>query len=278
MNSEIWFFYTPDGEHEITVIGKKSAQNLVSLMSKEQKYFWKCRKNHTQNNCFVHECSELHNSLHLLTQHPKASTSSSATSITSLHETTPIEKHQTKNRHSEILQKSSEISNEELGILIETQNPDSAQTIAAPPPYPAHENHKNAPKILKEKTNPGWKKKNTNTAIVAEVSPQTPINQRRHERYCLRLRVVLISGNRSFRTYSKDISKGGMSFEHVVPKELIDQNCRVVIGSSDMKENLEFEAHIVGDPKNPRAVAFHDPKEIFIKKLENWLSQSKKAA
>ena len=96
---------------------------------------------------------------------------------------------------------------------------------------------------------------------------------RKYPRKEVRLRVIVISDGRSFRTFSKNISQGGIFLEHVIPKDLIGTSCRVIIGSNDLKENIEFSAKIVGDPKNPKALCFTNSKELFLEKLHSWLNQ-----
>jgi hypothetical protein len=105
-----------------------------------------------------------------------------------------------------------------------------------------------------------------------------PINKkdkRRFARFEGRLRVVLISGKRSFRTHSVNLSKGGILLEHQIPLRLIGENCKVVIGSPDMTENLEFMARVVGGNERPAALEFTESKEEFLAKLESWFEKMK---
>jgi hypothetical protein len=120
-----------------------------------------------------------------------------------------------------------------------------------------------------------WKKEKTRTqAMVQKFDDKKPVNnKRRFERHKLRLRVVVIAGNRSFRSFSENISKGGLLLENDIPQDVMNQKCRVIISSNDMKENIEFEAKLAGDLKNPRALSFQKGNEQFISKLESWLGK-----
>lgn len=114
-----------------------------------------------------------------------------------------------------------------------------------------------------------------------EASPKARdpnIEQRKHSRHDMKFRVLVISGQKSFRTFSKNVSEGGMALEHSVPKELIGKECRVIIGSADLRENIEFKAQLVGDPHNPRAVAFIEPQLRFSLKLADWIKVHAQAA
>ncbi len=139
---------------------------------------------------------------------------------------------------------------------------------------------KKAPKVepeieLPKVTENQWKKEKTRTqAMVQKFDDKKPVNnKRRFERHKLRLRVVVIAGNRSFRSFSENISKGGLLLENDIPQEVMNQKCRVIISSNDMKENIEFEAKLAGDLKNPRALSFQKGNEQFISKLESWLGK-----
>jgi hypothetical protein len=213
MKAEIWFFFTPDGQSEITVLNRESAQNLAKMMSDNLKHLWKVRKNKSNTVSTVADCGELFG----------------ATSV---------------DDHDDSIFKAQEIFAKDFELSISQDEP---KELPAPTP-------KKVARSSSAKDN------------------------RKFERFDVRLRVVLISGSRSFRTFSKNISHGGMCFEHVVPKDLLGKDCRVIVGSADLKENLEFDARLAGDPQNPRAIEFKSGRDQFLSKLDGWLSDLKRAA
>jgi hypothetical protein len=213
MKAEIWFFFTPDGQSEITVLNRESAQNLAKMMSDNLSHLWKVRKNKSNTVSTVADCGELFG----------------ATSV---------------DDHDDSIFKAQEIFAKDFELSISQDEP---KELPAPTP-------KKVARSSSAKDN------------------------RKFERFDVRLRVVLIAGSRSFRTFSKNISHGGMCFEHVVPKDLLGKDCRVIVGSADLKENLEFDARLAGDPQNPRAIEFKSGRDQFLSKLDGWLSDLKRAA
>lgn len=98
--------------------------------------------------------------------------------------------------------------------------------------------------------------------------------KRRHSRYKLDFRIILVSGGRSFRTLSADISVGGMLLKQKVPASMLNQICTVFIGSRKASENIELRARIIGDPTNPCRVTFVDCDHQSLKRLEQWILES----
>lgn len=229
---ELWFFFNSDGTI-ITLIGRESALNLGKLLlDAGLGAQWKIRKNQSQTALPVSEFLELLGGLD--TSHGEVSSISKMVEMKKTVPTKPVkhvEPAQTKELH--------------LETEVELPQVNSSQ----------------------------WKKEKTRTqALVANFDKSDPkANKRKHERHAMRLRVVVIAGSRSFRTFSKNISKGGLLLENEIPSEILGQKCRVIISSNDMRENIEFEAKLAGDSKNPRALAFQKGTDQFISKLETWL-------
>jgi hypothetical protein len=215
MKAEIWFFFTPDGQSEVTVLNRESAQNLAKMMSENLRHLWKVRKNKSNTVSTVADCGELFGAPAL-------------------------------DDHEESIFKAQDTFAKDFEMSLAQEAPKELPT---PMPVP-----KKVPRTSASKDN------------------------RRYERFDVRLRVVLIAGTRSFRTFSKNISHGGMCFEHVVPKDLLGKDCRVIVGSADLKENLEFDARLAGDPNNPRAIEFKSGRDQFLAKLDCWLKDLKQAA
>lgn len=96
----------------------------------------------------------------------------------------------------------------------------------------------------------------------------------------IRLKVVIVSGSKSFRGFTQDASLGGVLLENKIPFELSKKSCHVFLSSSDDEHAIEFRARIIADRDNPRRIAFEEANEKFKKRLQMWLQKTevKKAA
>ncbi|MCM2324775.1 MAG: PilZ domain-containing protein, partial [Oligoflexia bacterium] len=102
--------------------------------------------------------------------------------------------------------------------------------------------------------------------------------KRRHQRYDVEFRVILFSGGKSFRTFSSNVSVGGMLLKQQVPKTMLNQMCRIFIGSVNSKESIELTCRVIGDSSNPRRLSFGDCDTATLKLLESWIVTASAAA
>jgi hypothetical protein len=96
--------------------------------------------------------------------------------------------------------------------------------------------------------------------------------RRRFERYSIRLRVVIFKGDQSFRTYTRDLSEGGMLLENKVPETFLDGTCEIFIGSPNLKENIQFHGEVIGDANNPHRFAFVEKGENSVQRMAQWFA------
>lgn len=247
--AEIWFFISPPNK-EIVVLGRPSAISLAQLLLGSQGQSWKVRKNKSHTLLPISEFLEL------------VGATAQSSSLTS---------------HFADLDNQSELPTPgagETGVSFELAEEDEGPAFSAPVQLPKMPH--TAPVRTEKTRTKAVKTEKTN--ISAQGPRKTGKETRRHERHNLRLRVVILAGTRSFRSFSKNISKGGLFLEHVVPVELVGEKCRVIISSPDLKENIEFQARLAGDSQNPRALSFEGGNSEFMGRLEAWLSSSPKAA
>jgi hypothetical protein len=257
--AEVWFFVAPPNR-EIAVLGRPSAIALAQLLSGPQGAQWKVRKNKS------HTLLPLAEFLELVGSAPQVSLTHHFTDLDNQDELPSPEAGSTGI--------SFELAEEDEGP--ETARPTQTQQQQHRPQLPVQNQN-----IKSEKTRTrAIKNEKTGLSIVKNnPAPRSKSNEhRRHERHELRLRVVVLSGTRSFRSFSKNISRGGLLLEHVVPTELVGEKCRVIVSSPDLKENIEFLARLAGDSENPRALCFEKGNEEFIKRLEAWISTHTRAA
>jgi hypothetical protein len=241
--AELWFFFNSDGTI-ITVLGRESALGLGQLLSKlGQGQNWKIRKNQSQTALPINEFLELIGGMDSI--HGEVSSISKMVAI--------------KNKPAEVKQAATPVKKAE------------PEEIELPK---MTENQWKKEKTKTQKLSLDFDKPETTKALLAQLNQKPKgSDKRRYERVEVRLRVVVIAGTRSFRSFSRNISKGGLLLENEIPKDVMNQQCRVIISSSDLKENIEFEAKLSGDSKNPKALSFQKGNDVFISKLESWLNK-----
>jgi hypothetical protein len=94
--------------------------------------------------------------------------------------------------------------------------------------------------------------------------------RRRFPRHEVRFRVIIRNETLTFRTFTKDISLGGLSLENPVPEKFFDQKCQIFIGDPDGNENIRFtlqSAH----RQDRRYFSFAGVDEKMSVKLGQWI-------
>ena len=102
-------------------------------------------------------------------------------------------------------------------------------------------------------------------------------DRRGKTRHNFRLEIVLISkSQKTFKTFSKNISMGGTLLEDSVPKDFLNGEIEMIITNhfeaDKNKARLHFRSKIVGDIRNPQRLTFKDTNDIMMKKLEAMLT------
>lgn len=101
------------------------------------------------------------------------------------------------------------------------------------------------------------------------------LKRRTNLRHDFKIEIVIISNDKSFRTYSKNISLGGTLLEDEVPKGFLDKQFDLIIINrfeveSDKKQLL-FKAKIIGDITDPRRLMFMEVDSEMILRLDALL-------
>lgn len=97
--------------------------------------------------------------------------------------------------------------------------------------------------------------------------------KRKHKRYNIELKVIFKKENSIFRTFTKNISLGGVALKNQVPTEFTQGECEVIISSPKWNENIIFSGRIAENLNNSNRVQFIESKEYFTEKLEQWLKE-----
>ncbi len=94
-------------------------------------------------------------------------------------------------------------------------------------------------------------------------------------RHDFKIEIVIISKEKSFRTFSKNISLGGTLLEDEIPKDFLNKPFDLIIinrfETESTKRQLLFKAKIVGDISNPRRLMFLETDPQMMSRLDALL-------
>jgi hypothetical protein len=96
--------------------------------------------------------------------------------------------------------------------------------------------------------------------------------KRQFKRVHARFRCIIRSSSLTFRTFTKDISLGGVALEDTIPSELLGNECTIFITSSNNKKNLKFKIKVTPRP-GAKFFSFENTNQEFINELNIWLEQ-----
>jgi hypothetical protein len=102
--------------------------------------------------------------------------------------------------------------------------------------------------------------------------PDTTSQKRKHKRIFVRLRCIIRSSTLTFRTFTKDISLGGVALEHEIPIDLVGTECTIYITSPKVNKNLRFKVALTGRSV-PKYFSFQQVDDIVIAELSQWLDE-----
>lgn len=100
-------------------------------------------------------------------------------------------------------------------------------------------------------------------------------DRRRDPRHNFKIEIVLVSKERSFRTYSKNMSISGTLLEDEIPRDFLNKPFDLIIvnpfESDPAKARLLFKAKIVGDMKDSRRLTFIEQDPTMTLRLDALL-------
>lgn len=121
---------------------------------------------------------------------------------------------------------------------------------------------------------------NENITIEFEVIPPPSApnsnsfsDKRKHPRVKGRLRTILTNKAKAFITYSRDISLGGISVEHSIPKEILQGEVEVYISDPMGKKSVVFICNPVEMNGDSNRFTFSKTDEKQLTKLTSWLDE-----
>jgi hypothetical protein len=108
------------------------------------------------------------------------------------------------------------------------------------------------------------------------------IERRSSRRHDFRLQVILLSPQKSFRTFTDNISISGMMLEDVIPEEYLNQVFDIVIirksKLQNFAEKIAFTAKVVGDLRDRRRIAITSYQHRSKERLSEMLHKYEKEA
>lgn len=96
-------------------------------------------------------------------------------------------------------------------------------------------------------------------------------DRRRYPRYHARFRVMIKSENLTFRTFSLDVSLGGLAIETAVPPGLVGATCQVQIGHPNLGETVHFTAKLLTTRNESKYFSFVRSPQDSLNRLQRWL-------
>jgi hypothetical protein len=109
-----------------------------------------------------------------------------------------------------------------------------------------------------------------NAPMSEAVGSPSSAERRENPRLPIKLQVTILTGCRSFTTYTSDISLGGLLLERPLPFEMCSDSFRMIIATPKGKQWIESKGRLPGGIRSPRRVAFREKNTQFEGKLNEW--------
>ena len=78
-------------------------------------------------------------------------------------------------------------------------------------------------------------------------APAPQSNRRAHERFNVKLQVVILSEENAFRTFTRNISMGGLALEKAIPKNLTGSQCSIFISDPTSHRKISFSGVVIAE-------------------------------
>lgn len=132
---------------------------------------------------------------------------------------------------------------------------------------------------------PQIKEPQTKTPVVSDevtqkISPPIPTSgpeARRSPRFDLRIKVILSNKEKTFLSYTQNVSTTGVLLEDVIPVDFFQsEETEIFISSPKKNEFLAFRCRPVGDKTNPQRFTFGDISPEALIKFQEWIDRLRK--
>ncbi len=116
--------------------------------------------------------------------------------------------------------------------------------------------------------------------IVSYEKPITPLkndysDQRKFARHDIRLKVIISNKEKTFLSYTVNVSVGGVMLEDTVPRNYFNSETEIFISSPKKNEFVAFRCTPVGDDQEPKRFSFGQISQASLQKFQDWISKVK---
>jgi hypothetical protein len=110
--------------------------------------------------------------------------------------------------------------------------------------------------------------------FIPQIVPIEKKENRVHPRAIIELKVVFITGNKSFRTKTKNVSLGGLKIVDPLPGYYFGKLVEIYLSSPDQKFFIKLKATILENEKSLTHIKFQSKNDIGFKHLSSWLESA----
>ena len=96
---------------------------------------------------------------------------------------------------------------------------------------------------------------------------------RKHPRYNIRFKVIIENDIITFRSFTSNISLGGIALEHSLPEKMLSSDCKIYISDLDNSETIMFKIKPIRRGNDHKYFSFEGLDEYFTQKLDAWLKK-----
>ena len=103
------------------------------------------------------------------------------------------------------------------------------------------------------------------------------LDGRKNPRFDLRIKVILSNKEKTFLSYTQNISLTGVLLEDVIPVDFFQNDeTEIFISSPKKNEFLAFRCKPVGDQTSPRRFSFGEISQDALVKFQEWIDRLRK--
>jgi hypothetical protein len=117
------------------------------------------------------------------------------------------------------------------------------------------------------------------TGVIKDKDPRwLGMDRRSHKRVLSKLNVTIVHGKNIFNAQSIDVSQGGMKLQSEIPREFLNQVCKILISNPSNNLDIGFEASIVESKGNITRVKFGTMSMEARLHLKNFIDSKLRAS
>jgi hypothetical protein len=119
--------------------------------------------------------------------------------------------------------------------------------------------------------------------VIVSYEPPTPSKkskkeyseQRKSPRHDVRLKVIISNKEKTFLSYTVNVSMGGVMLEDSIPREYFNSETEIFISSPKKNEFVAFRCIPVGEDEEPKRLSFGQISQASLSKFQEWVDKLK---